>query len=71
METFLWCLLAIVGWFGFLAVLFWLPGGDCPKTTSCPHCLGRGYTLDKPLAQNKKQYREYIKLLSKGYTGTK
>ena len=71
METFLWCLIATIGWFGLLAVIFLLGRGNSPDSTICHHCAGRGYTLDEPLADDKKKHDSYLRCLKSGYIGTK
>ncbi len=70
METFLFILSAIIGWYGFLAVLYWLSVRNCPTSTPCSHCEGRGYTLDMPLVTDKKKYSAYLKCLKRGWLGT-
>jgi len=58
METFLWCLLATVGWFGFLALFFWVCWhlkGDLSYAKECPTCNGKGYIIDKPIEETECQ----------------
>ena len=78
MDTFLWLLFAAVVWFGVLMLLWWLLGMNCPSSTTCPRCGGKGcrccggkgYTLDEPPTNEKKRYAEYQKALSKGFKKT-
>jgi len=49
METFLWCIVGILGWFGFLCILFsvvWFTHRNDPPTKICPTCKGKGYIAE-------------------------
>ncbi len=38
MNTFLWGIVIVVMWIGFLAIIGFKRYWHCPKSTKCPHC---------------------------------